>query len=671
MDKHEKYKIGLMTGDFHTTHSKHLIEEIYKLLKKREDIEAEFYMATESSSFVSGFRLAENQYDYQYASLFGYSHLADLDVLIISLGTVSIHQHALRIQQILENLPKVPVVLLEQNREVADGCCVIIDNASGIYHCVEHLAQEHGLTKIAFLTGPDGNQDGEERLSAYRRAMKDLNLQLPDSYIGHGDFTLNCEAEVRRLLTLPDRPQAIVSANDQMAITIYKVCHEMGLEVGKDVAVTGFDYAPESRWLDPPLTTIYQDYAKMARTAVQKVDDILQTGKAESETVPVTFICRSSCGCHETEPESKREEQPLRPDENQETRTGNWKDQMTSVLAGDRNWVNRTDRHYTWIGALMLRELQEAADMKDFYSRLGRGLCYLQCEHASVFMLPQAAVLDEDAILEPPTLVKQYLKQEGDTYTAYGEEDAVTISKTDSWEGNRTLTSGRISMMFLLFFEEYHYGVFRVVIPPEEVEFYYMLSLEIGSGIRYLIMRREQREAQEHLRNHNEELDFIVHHDALTGLFNRLGFREKAQGEVLYPHAEEYFMMFADLDHLKQINDNLGHSSGDAAIRTTARILQQSLGDEILVGRISGDEFMALIPITSDDLEQQIRSRMKQACDRYNHNSGKKYIVSISYGLYRFKPREMSNLGQISRYADALLYEAKQKRMECVIRKDV
>lgn len=98
-----------------------------------------------------------------HASLCGYTEYENLDLLIISAGTLSIYQNEIPLEEFLRHTPDIPMILTETDRAPKRGITLIADNTQGIAGCVEHLIEVHGLTRIGYITGPKNNQDAEKR----------------------------------------------------------------------------------------------------------------------------------------------------------------------------------------------------------------------------------------------------------------------------------------------------------------------------------------------------------------------------------------------------------------------------------------------------------------------------------------------------------------------------
>jgi GGDEF domain-containing protein len=256
-------------------------------------------------------------------------------------------------------------------------------------------------------------------------------------------------------------------------------------------------------------------------------------------------------------------------------------------------------------------------------------------------------------------------------------------------------------MTFLLFDEEYQYGVLNAMIEPDKIDFCYMLSLDIGTSLRYMDLWAQQK-------RYRAELQALARTDALTGLNNRAGvIHERAQ--MIGRRSRRAGVILADLDHLKQINDRFGHQAGDMALKAAADILREAVreagagsfqpgqGNDTnaesfqphpenggarvqendknaegaprqILGRFGGDEFISYcVDMTSEQIAAQL-TRIRELCDRFNESSDLPYYVEISAGFAVGKVRRIEDWEKLVERADAQLYEAKKTRREFVVR---
>jgi len=193
-----------------------------------------------------------------------------------------------------------PVVLLY--RSAAAGLpipSVTVENRSGAQEVVEHLIARHGRCRIAFLRGPDGNEDAYWREEGYRAALAAHGLAFDPALVASGEFREQpARAAVERWLAAKLDFDAIFAADDDSAGGALIALTQGGKRVPQEVALVGFDDTLVSRYLTPPLTTVHAPTEQVGREAVRQLVRLITTGTAEPVTLlPTTLVIRQSCGC--------------------------------------------------------------------------------------------------------------------------------------------------------------------------------------------------------------------------------------------------------------------------------------------------------------------------------------------------------------------------------------
>ncbi|MEP6695842.1 MAG: LacI family DNA-binding transcriptional regulator [Pseudonocardiales bacterium] len=195
----------------------------------------------------------------------------------------------------------VPVVLLAGGAAGHNLDSVGADNRAGTRELTSHLIQAHGHRDLAFLSGPADAPDSVERFEGYRDALVAAGLPSPPAPDAGGGFTeTGGERAMKALLARRESPpQAVVFANDQMAIGSMKVIRSAGLRVPADMAVTGFDDISLSRHLRPALTTVSQPMRELGEQAVRLLLDRIDHPRRQPRSVvlPTEIVIRRSCGC--------------------------------------------------------------------------------------------------------------------------------------------------------------------------------------------------------------------------------------------------------------------------------------------------------------------------------------------------------------------------------------
>jgi len=151
---------------------------------------------------------------------------------------------------------------------------------------------------------------------------------------------------------------------------------------------------------------------------------------------------------------------------------------------------------------------------------------------------------------------------------------------------------------------------------------------------------------------------------------NRRGFMEKAIQIVKENEGKQACLLFADIDHLKEINDTFGHAAGDFAITTAADYLRHCMPADAAIARIGGDEYVALVVVESDAGGDILTKRLEKHMRDFNKACDKPFYVEMSAGIYSFVCEKNSDIPEILKHSDEILYEKKKSR-RATIRKEV
>ena len=266
---------------------------------------------------------------------------------------------------------------------------------------------------------------------------------------------------------------------------------------------------------------------------------------------------------------------------------------------------------------------------------------------------------------------KMYLVSyhEGKKVVSYEPELRPTITHSRGISQMIARSNGYVMSVFNLFLGEMQYGILVSEINPTDMILLNLASMQISIALNFHILYERQRGMQQKLENLVEEvneknkiLGFISEYDELTGCLNRRGFMEKAMVLIHRNKNKKAIFIIGDLDHLKEINDCFGHVEGDYAIKSAASILRKSLGEETLLARIGGDEFVAVIPRKENcDGKTYIR-RIKEVDCIFNEKSDKPYYIELSVGFTEFICDPKKDFSTQIKQSDEMLYDAKRMR---------
>ena len=173
-----------------------------------------------------------------------------------------------------------------------------VDNVAGATAMIHHLLGL-GHRRIAFIKGAEHNVDAEERLRGYRAALAEGGIDARPEWEVAGDFTESGGYQAATALLLQNpRPTAIFAANDSMAIGALCALRDAGVEVPREIAVTGFDDIPIARYTTPALTSVHVPITELGERATERLVASMTDGsrRRRREILPTTLVVRQSCG---------------------------------------------------------------------------------------------------------------------------------------------------------------------------------------------------------------------------------------------------------------------------------------------------------------------------------------------------------------------------------------
>ncbi|MDO8281493.1 MAG: GGDEF domain-containing protein [Thermodesulfovibrionia bacterium] len=166
------------------------------------------------------------------------------------------------------------------------------------------------------------------------------------------------------------------------------------------------------------------------------------------------------------------------------------------------------------------------------------------------------------------------------------------------------------------------------------------------------------------LKDLEENLRMLSLTDDLTDLYNRRGFFALAEHQLKVADRQKQglFLLYADFDNLKKINDKFGHNEGSRALVETAKILKKHFRKSDIMARMGGDEF-AIIPVVSTgERPDKIAERLKKYLELYYSKKNFGYKLSISIGIAYYDPNKPCSIDELLSRADKLMY--KQKKLK-------
>lgn len=532
----------------------------------------------------------------------------------------------------------IPVVSIDDE---LDGMGHVgISNYNAQKQVVEHIIHEHHKARIAYVTGQISNKDGRERLNAYQDAMMEAGLAVDKKLIYKGTYDVESGWNAVKFFQKQkiQMPEAIICANDNMAIGAMNQLELYGYHVPEDVIVTGFDNDQMAQYYNPAITTV--DTGQFTR-GYKAVEILFSNQTNQKITVRTEMHIGGSCGCKE-KGMSIREVQKNYVDDIQT---------MRQTADGIKNMITEfsgLEQETELVEALKKYVVQ--SDMKGFY------LC--RCKSEAGYGLTKDALDSRLGMKKVNTeyteKMKVVLAYEKGFFPVYEDIDKGDIIPGKAKES----TDNNFFVVVPIFYQNYCYGYCVSVDSyfPLKCELFFSWTLNIGIGLENI--RKIQI-----LNRMLNRLNNMWMYDTLTQVYNRAGFFYYAGNllQKLKKQGEMAELIFADINGLKKVNDTQGHLVGDQFIREIANCFKENLREEQLLMRYGGDEFVVFGKVTDEEEQNDQIKNIRESIERQNGTQKFEFPLSASMGAAVYQASEISNLNVIIEQADHKMYEEKKK----------
>ena len=631
-----KHRIAIFSNGYNGSITLKAIEGIKKYAAIK-DFDTHFYIGFSASNEKPTFNVGQ-------FNIYQLARLEEYDGLIVFSGLLN--NTSLAENACWEAKKKgIPVVSIGMKVEGVPD--VGINNEDGMRDLVEHLLTEHGVKKVVYIGGSADHVDTIERYNVVCEVMQKHGLKLEDKDVYYGNWVNeNAIAIADELAKAPEGlPDAIICANDIMALAVCCELRDLGYDLPNDVIVTGFDNIGEGRVAYPALTTVDQDYVTVGYDACKILYDMLD-GKQDdgnANLVASKLVLGESCRCN---CEANSSYDLLR------------RDYCRNIHAKSKqaDFFNRFMRSERTV-------ILESSDYEDMKKNLR---AFYAGNHEYIgnnyYIMLNKDYYDDVAAPDEEVLKNCY-DTDFDTAVALnngvisedGIDKSLKIPGFIKKEGEQ-----HIYFFYPLHNEQYNYGyvVFGdgTYIIDEAFRIYeYLEKLEHSFMELRINMRLEMV---------NKELRFLYDKDPMTGLYNRFCFVSHAIPivEESKENGRQAMIMFADINHMKKINDRYGHAFGDKAINTVADAIKKCIGDDNAIGiRYGGDEFLIIAANASKEYADKIEHDLMAYIDRENSLGVNPFKFSISIGYVLTDPSSDKNVNDYVEGADAMMYEIKNE----------
>jgi len=694
------------------------------------------------SAYIGAYQTMDNEYVSHYETCYEIiKNSKSLDGLIILTGFITPEEgFETFAEEIVQTFMHIPTVSVSYH--IPGMPSVLADNESGIYSIVDHLIKDHDKEKIAFIRGPKGHLEAEERLAGYKRALSANSINFDEQYILPGNFTqIGGNEAIKELIEVRKLPyDAVVASDDATAFGAINELKSRGVSVPKDVSVTGFDDDRVATTFTPSLTTVKQNFRQIGETSAETLVSLIKNEPVENKQyIDGRFISRQSCGCLcEEFLQNKairddswknsdclniyvlKEFELLFIDYIPKEQLAGWVDVLVGCIKSKPFMAN--DFYKAFDGVLIEYSLRSNDYLKWFEAldaiTAGVGAYSSEVENLNTILssLVNTTKLVQDACLKfvkemeyELIEARQKLSRTASALVLTHDLDSLSYELSKALPllsldfaivglyENNTLDSinnskrdietifgfskgriinfkcnGKRTELHTLI-EKYNIKrerqtqcIFPLFSKDDEMGILFLPYNNNIPTVVYESVRMSISSAVKGIQLLTRIKDLSVT-DELTGLLNRRGFFQFAHSRL--QHLQRNFgltplVMFFDIDGLKRINDNFGHKEGDLAIATFAKILRKTLRGEDIIGRMGGDEFVALTSVKSGRDGKKLEKRIRESFVKLNEKNRYKFKLDSSIGIVALEEPTIECFDDAMLRADSVLYEEKRKKKE-------
>lgn len=621
--KKKNYKIlGICTAEVQNEIERKVVFSISKEAVKRG------YKVFMFNAFTNMY--VENAYQKGESSVYKLVNAELLDILVVMPEAI---KNESVVEEIISDALSVnlPVVVFDKDY---DGCkSVHFNYADNFEKLVRHVVEDHKCRVVNMIGGMRNNPFSDSRIDTYKKVLKENGIEVDERRIGYGDFWDRPTREAIKIFFESglEVPEAIVCANDSMAIATQQELKKRGYRVPEDIIVTGFDGVELEQYVTPRLTTAAPDYESMGKAILDVADGIINNVPVADRTeVMYNMRVSQSCGCVPT----------------------NYEDVCDRII-DMYNLMDESDGH--------------EVHMFSYVSKV------IDCNTPEEIAYTMSRYADDNSwccintdcftdIREP----YRYKK----CFTA--KMNNIMKCENGDFSVGKTFNTKELIPDIESEFEKYNCFMFSPIHYQSDVFGYIIVTFDT-ENIIFNNTRRFLNNTNQIIENFRNKfileqakslLESMYIRDYMTGIYNRRGFYENAQTliDTCNKNKHNIVIFSVDMDGMKLINDTYGHNEGDKAIIGVAHALRAISENGEICARFGGDEFIIIGEETDKDYAQRFVNALNEEIEYFNDSDlDRPYKVVVSCGYVSAKCSDNDDVYEKIRIADERMYIQKRE----------
>ena len=622
----DKYNIAVVVSGIDEEYQYNIICGINKFAKEH-DINISYFVAF-------GGMLGNKKSDigeYNIYKLIDFSKFNGAILMTNTINDTNVKENV--IQNVLK--AKIPAVVFDCS-DYPEFYNISIDNSKAMKNIVRHIITEHHAKVFNYISGPLSNPEALARYQAFLEVLDEYNLIAEKDRIFFGEFRSQdgrqaIDSFYESGLPLPD---AIICANDAMALTAMAALEKLGFCVPEHVIITGFDCTYYARNYSPILTTVKRPLFTAGYKACGILFDVFEGKSPDKLTMLDALpIFSESCGCVSCE----------------EQDFNSFKKRSYGRNESVRENISLMNRLTT--------SLAETETDNELFDAIEKFINELECEKFSLCLTDDWQDAFSNVMpIDPDAQYSGFMT--APLIWDKGDRRSVGYFPSCKMYPEDLETGGNISYFLPIHFRDRTLGYYIITNGDFSINslFCYSFTMNISNAI-------ENIRKLFHLNKAMNELDHLYSYDVLCGIYNRNGFIKRAD-EIFKEsviNSQKIMISFIDMDGLKHINDNYGHTEGDLALQRLARIVNDCCLPTSICARFGGDEFIILTRNAEDGEDIAIERKFFNILQSRKNFLEKPYELSASIGSVIVTANKDVTLYSVIKQADEKMYQLKIK----------
>ena len=604
-------RIGLIIGVFDSSYCLSIYKWISQEVKARKA----------SLIVLEGHSFDNNSPDNVTSNtLFRIVHRERLDGLIILSSSINFSCGNELVEKFAHTVD-LPVVSI--GVDYAGVPSIALNNAEGFKKIVSHLIDVHNYSKFAHIGGPLSHPESLDRQNAFLEIIQQKGLSLRQEFTLEGSFGYMSGYNHAKTLLEPIKRReidAVVCANDEMALAAIRCFNDNGIRVPEDVAVSGFDGTGLLDYCSPLITTVNQRFDLIAKKAVSALFELICCHQnTKTYLVDPELLVRESCGC-----------------------------KLEDAL--------KKEAPFPYISSYRLNGRLQLLSAEELNRELTSYLKENNISHCFIVCYPEALPFDDTQSLS---------NIKGTIFYGYSRGKLISYPKpflfSDILPDQFLEDMQEAVLIKPLFFSKHQFGFLLISAYEAMAPFIDDLGLELCHYMGSQYQAREQKEIEKRLLDAHEslkisnkrlnELTVKENLDKLTHLrflaANMLQHRRSSTGD--------YVLILVEIDNFYDINSKYGFDEGEFTLSKVSQILSNSIRDDDFLSHQSCERYVIMVKNIQNDPIKTIGNRFIKGLNELNTTIDKPYAISFSWG---------SALGNVDNDFDAIYHKAEQNLLE-------